>query len=40
MILLEAHTDFDKKHKWALESISTAKTFGALGRLRGLHTNT
>lgn len=40
MNLLEACTDFEKEHKWALESISTAKTFCALGQLRGLHTNT
>lgn len=38
MIPLETYTDFDKEHKWALESISTAKTLCALGHLRGLHT--
>lgn len=40
MILLETYTDFDKEHKWALESISTTKTFCTLGHLRGLYTNT
>lgn len=40
MILLETYTDFDKEHKWALESISTAQIFCALGHLRGLRTNT
>lgn len=40
MILLETHTDFDKEGKWALESISTTKTFCTLGHSRGLHTNT
>jgi len=38
MICLETYTDFDKEHKWALESISTTKTFCTLGR--GVDTQT